>query len=157
MMSMNSESIVITSPIGNLKITAEAEEVLTKVEFVNDTQTESKNRLLIEAAAQLEEYFRGDRKKFDLPLKVKGTRFQESVWKALQDIPYGSTCSYKDIAEKINNPKAVRAIGQANKANSLPIIIPCHRVVGKDKSLTGYAGSQVDKKEILLQGESAAN
>jgi methylated-DNA-[protein]-cysteine S-methyltransferase len=151
---MNIESIVIASPIGNLKITAE-ENFLRKVEFVMDPESTNEHELLMEAANQLEEYFKGARTEFDLPLRTKGTPFQEAVWKALQDIPYGSTCSYKDIAEKINNPKAVRAIGQANKANSLPILIPCHRVLGKDQSLTGYAGSQVDKKEILLGLEKA--
>ncbi|WP_421385410.1 methylated-DNA--[protein]-cysteine S-methyltransferase [Bacillus salacetis] len=146
--------MVISSPIGNLKITAE-EGCLTKLEFVTDAEADSENGLLREAAAQLKAYFKGERQVFDLPLKMEGTHFQESVWNALKDIPYGSTCSYKDIAEKIDKPKAVRAIGQANKANSLPILIPCHRVVGKNNSLTGYAGSQVDKKEILLRVEKA--
>jgi methylated-DNA-[protein]-cysteine S-methyltransferase len=154
MKRMNSESMVIFSPVGNLKLTAEGE-YLTKVEFVAEPESDTENELLIEAAAQLNEYFKGERELFELPLKIQGTPFQESVWKALMDIPYGSTCSYKDIAERIDKPKAVRAIGQANKANSLPIIIPCHRVVGKDQSLTGYAGKQVDKKEILLRVEMA--
>ncbi|WP_420808764.1 methylated-DNA--[protein]-cysteine S-methyltransferase [Bacillus salacetis] len=154
MKTLKTESMVVTSPVGNLKITAE-EGFLTKVEFVTAPESTSENTLLQKAAAQMEEYFRGNREKFDLPIKTKGTPFQESVWEALKDIPYGSTCSYKQIAEKINNPKAVRAIGQANKSNSLPIIIPCHRVIGKNQSLTGYAGSQVDKKEILLKVEKA--
>jgi methylated-DNA-[protein]-cysteine S-methyltransferase len=154
MKRMNSESMVIFSPVGNLKLTAEGE-YLTKVEFVAEPESDTENELLIEAAAQLNEYFKGERELFELPLKIQGTPFQESVWNALLDIPYGSTCSYKDIAERIDKPKAVRAIGQANKANSLPIIIPCHRVVGKDQSLTGYAGKQVDKKEILLRVEMA--
>ncbi|WP_409253494.1 methylated-DNA--[protein]-cysteine S-methyltransferase [Bacillus sp. SCS-153A] len=154
MKSMSSESIVISSPIGNLKITAD-NEFLTKVEFVTDPKSNSENPLLKKASSQIEEYFKGERKVFELPLKVKGTPFQESVWGALREIPYGKTCSYKDIAERIGRPTAVRAIGQANKANSLPIIIPCHRVVGKDQSLTGYAGKQVDKKETLLRVEMA--
>ncbi|EDL65096.1 methylated-DNA--[protein]-cysteine S-methyltransferase [Bacillus sp. SG-1] len=151
---MSSASIVISSPIGNLKITAD-NEFVTKVEFVSDPESGSENDILNKAASQFDEYFKGERKAFDLPVKWKGTPFQESVWNALQEIPYGSTCSYKDIAERIGRPKAVRAIGQANKANSLPIIIPCHRVVGIDQSLTGYAGKQVDKKETLLKVELA--
>lgn len=154
MKSMSSASIVISSPIGNLKITAD-NDFVTKVEFVSDPESGSENDLLNKAASQFDEYFKGERKAFDLPVKWKGTPFQESVWNALQEIPYGNTCSYKDIAERIGRPKAVRAIGQANKANSLPIIIPCHRVVGKDQSLTGYAGKQVDKKETLLKVELA--
>jgi methylated-DNA-[protein]-cysteine S-methyltransferase len=147
---MKEESMVVSSPLGNLKLTV-SEGFLTRVDFVAEAPVPvPENELLSKAALQLEEYFSGTRKDFDLPLKMNGTPFQESVWNCLLGIPYGSTCSYKDIAEKINNPKAVRAIGQANKANALPIIVPCHRVIGKDKSLTGYAGKQLDKKEKLL-------
>ncbi|WP_456271747.1 methylated-DNA--[protein]-cysteine S-methyltransferase [Bacillus sp. AK031] len=146
---MKEESMVVSSPLGNLRLTA-AEGCLTRVAFVEEPVSAPENELLSKAASQLEEYFSGTRKDFELPLKMEGTIFQEAVWNCLLEIPYGSTWSYKDIAEKINNPKAVRAIGQANKANALPIIVPCHRVIGKDKSLTGYAGKQIDKKEKLL-------
>jgi methylated-DNA-[protein]-cysteine S-methyltransferase len=148
-----SESMVVSSPVGNLELTV-SEGFLIKVEFVEDPVTATENELLSKTAFQLEEYFSGKRKNFELPLKMKGTPFQEAVWNSLLEIPYGSTYSYQDIAEKINNPKAVRAIGQANKANALPIIVPCHRVIGKDKSLTGYAGKQFDKKEKLLMVEA---
>lgn len=109
--------------------------------------------LLQEALKQLDEYFAGKRKVFQLPLKWKGTIFQEKVWQALCDIPYGTTASYSEIAEKIGHPKAVRAVGQANRANELAIIVPCHRVIGKNRSLTGYAGNRTDVKEKLLRLE----
>jgi methylated-DNA-[protein]-cysteine S-methyltransferase len=110
-----------------------------------------------EAARQLEEYFAGKRKQFDVPLVLRGTPFQMAVWKALQEIPYGETRSYKDIAAAIGRPNAVRAVGQANRANPVAIIVPCHRVVGSDGSLTGYAGAQIHLKEKLLQLEKACN
>lgn len=114
---------------------------------------ESDAPLLQEAWRQFDQYFSGERKQFELPLKWKGTAFQEKVWKALCDIPYGETASYSEIAERIGNPKAVRAVGQANRANELAIIVPCHRVVGKNQALTGYAGHRTDVKEALLQME----
>lgn len=114
------------------------------------------NVLLIETIRQLEEYFLGERRSFTLPLEQKGTAFQMSVWSELDNIPFGQTKSYQDIASAIGNSKAVRAIGQANKANKLPIIIPCHRVIGKNLSLTGYAGKRTDIKEKLLLLEGAA-
>ncbi|MCU9612295.1 methylated-DNA--[protein]-cysteine S-methyltransferase [Caldibacillus lycopersici] len=110
-------------------------------------------RILLEAKKQLEEYFARERRSFELPITFGGTVFQQSVWKSLLNIPYGETRSYQFIAEKIGNPKAVRAIGQANRANNLPIIIPCHRVIGKNGKLTGYAGTRTDIKEKLLQLE----
>ncbi|WP_226567062.1 methylated-DNA--[protein]-cysteine S-methyltransferase [Bacillus stratosphericus] len=109
--------------------------------------------VLREAKKQLHEYFHGHRKVFDLPLKQSGSSFQEQVWEALSAIPYGESRSYADIAEEIGNPKAVRAIGQANRRNALPIFIPCHRVIGKDRSLTGYAGTKTDMKAVLLELE----
>lgn len=113
------------------------------------------NEIVKEAVQQMEEYFSKRRKDFDLPLKMEGTEFQRSVWKVLHSIPLGTTYSYQEVAEKIGNSKAVRAIGQANKANRLPIIIPCHRVIGKNKKLTGYAGTRIDIKEKLLTLEGA--
>ena len=101
------------------------------------------------AAAQLTEYFSGARREFDLPLDPQGTDFQKSVWKALQDIPYGKTKSYKQIAEAIKNPKACRAVGMANNKNPIWIIIPCHRVIGADGSLTGYGGGLGMKEKLL--------
>ncbi len=104
------------------------------------------------AASQLQLYFEGELYKFDLPLKIKGTEFQQKVWKALMDIPYGQTRSYKDIAQMIGQPNAARAIGMANNKNPLLIIIPCHRVIGTSGSLTGYAAG-LDLKINLLKIE----
>jgi methylated-DNA-[protein]-cysteine S-methyltransferase len=111
--------------------------------------------LLKEAVKQFKEYLTGDRIMFELPLYQSGTDFQQRVWNVLIDIPYGQTWSYYDVASHIHSPKAVRAVGQANKANQLPIIVPCHRVIGKNKKLTGYAGNKVDLKEKLLRLEGA--
>lgn len=113
-------------------------------------QSNGENEVLQQTRQQLKEYFLKKRQHFDLPMAVSGTPFQQSVWEALMEIPYGETKSYADIAERIHHPKAVRAVGQANKANRLPIVIPCHRVIGKNKQLTGYAGKQVHLKEKLL-------
>jgi methylated-DNA-[protein]-cysteine S-methyltransferase len=112
--------------------------------------------LLKECTTQLQEYFSGNRKEFSIPIQPQGTAFQMAIWNQLLTIPFGETRSYLDIAVEIGNPQAVRAVGQANKANSLPIIIPCHRVIGKNASLTGYAGTRTDIKEILLDLEGAA-
>lgn len=102
---------------------------------------------------QLEEYFSGKREVFDLPLSPRGTAFQLRVWKSLQNIPFGKTVSYSDIAHDIRNPNAVRAVGLANGRNPIPIIIPCHRVIGKDGSLTGYGGGLPIKEKLLaLEG-----
>ncbi len=108
--------------------------------------------LIQEAARQLGEYFDGRRKEFDLPLSLHGTEFQQSVWEALQAIPVGETRSYKEIAVQIGNPRASRAVGTANNRNPVIIIIPCHRVVGQDGSLTGYVGG-LPVKQYLLELE----
>ncbi len=103
---------------------------------------------------ELEEYFTGSRKTFDIPLDFAGTDFQEQSWNALLKIPYGETRSYQDQANTINNPKAVRAVAGANHRNKISILIPCHRVIGKNGSLTGYGG-EVWRKEFLLKLENA--
>ena len=108
--------------------------------------------LLKKAYQQLQEYLMGKRKIFDLPLAPKGTEFQQKVWKALQEIPYGKTCSYKDIAINVGNIKTCRAVGMANNKNPIAIFIPCHRVIGANGKLVGYAGG-LDLKEKLLQIE----
>ena len=109
--------------------------------------------LLSMATIQLDEYFQGKRTTFSLPFKLTGTPFQLAVWKELQNIPYGKTTSYKEITQKINKPKAYRAVGMANNKNPLPIIIPCHRVIGSDGRLTGYAGGTARKLALLqLEG-----
>ena len=110
--------------------------------------------LIQEAYRQLTEYLIGVRKCFDLPLNPRGTEFQQQVWKALCDIPYGETRSYKQIAEAIGNPKAVRAVGMANNRNPLLIVIPCHRVIGANGKLVGYAAG-IEMKEYLLKLEKS--
>ena len=107
-----------------------------------------------EAHQQLAEYLKGERKSFDLPLRMKGTDFQQRVWNALLDIPYGETRSYEQIAEAIGKPKAVRAVGMANNRNPLLIVVPCHRVIGADGKLVGY-GAGIEKKEFLLRLEKS--
>lgn len=120
---------------------------ITEVHFGSGEQIASP--LAETAAAQLREYTEGQRTKFDLPLAPKGTDFQLAVWEALLQIPYGQTRSYGEIAEMIGKPKAARAVGLACNRNPLPILIPCHRVVGKDRKLTGYAGGMDLKQQLL--------
>ncbi|WP_287792762.1 methylated-DNA--[protein]-cysteine S-methyltransferase [Megamonas sp.] len=110
--------------------------------------------LLSMATIQLDEYLQGKRTTFSLPFKLTGTPFQLAVWKELQNIPYGKTTSYKEIAQKINKPKAYRAVGMANNKNPLPIIIPCHRVIGSNGKLIGYAGG-LNLKNYLLELEKS--
>ncbi|PYZ95284.1 [Fe-S]-binding protein [Salipaludibacillus keqinensis] len=109
---------------------------------------------LQQAKHQLTEYFSGEREEFDLPLDLIGTKFQQLVWDQVSRIPYGVTKSYKQIAREIGAPKAVRAIGGSNNKNPVPIIIPCHRVIGSNGSMVGYGGG-LDKKEILLRLEGS--
>ncbi|SFL54948.1 methylated-DNA-[protein]-cysteine S-methyltransferase [Gracilibacillus orientalis] len=109
---------------------------------------------LKETITQLDQYFNGERKTFSIPYKFHGTPFQRKVWQALAKIEYGETCSYLDIAQHIDSPKAVRAVGGANNKNPISIVIPCHRVIGKNGNLIGYGGG-LDKKEYLLTLERA--
>ena len=125
-----------------------------RLEFVNISNDEinqagDDSPLLTEAFRQLEEYFRGERKNFDLPLELHGTDFQRRVWQELLKIPYGETVSYKNIAERVGNPYAARAVGMANNKNPIPIIIPCHRVIGSNGKLVGYAGGLELKQKLL--------
>ena len=140
------------SPIGKIKIEVEDRSVIG-VYFSDESSEENRNELVDECKKQLEEYFNGKRKSFDLNIKfVKGTEFQLKVWNVLKEIPYGEKVTYKYIAEKINNPKAVRAVGGANNKNPISIIIPCHRVIGVNGKMVGYAEG-IDKKEFLLKLE----
>lgn len=110
-----------------------------------------------EPLRQLNEYFAGKRQDFDLEIALEGTPFQKQVWQELRRIPFGETASYQTIAERLGNPKACRAVGMANNKNPLPIIIPCHRIIGKDGSLTGYGGGLTVKQQLLdLEREPAA-
>lgn len=140
----------LKTPVGNLFLTANEKELLS-VEFSDgkENSTSKKPLILKQAEKQLIEYFSGKRKKFDLKKKYSGTEFQLKVWKALEKIPYGKTASYEDIAKKIGNPNAYRAVGNANNKNKISVIIPCHRVIAKDGKLAGYGGG-IGRKEYLL-------
>lgn len=149
--------LFLASPLGRIGI-AENGRALTDLFFGGEALPGAVVRstpLLERAAAQLEEYFAGTRTAFDLPLEAEGTPFQRRVWEALQEIPYGTTVSYARIAARAGNPRASRAVGAANRRNPLAIVVPCHRVVGADGSLTGYAGG-LERKEFLLRLERAA-
>ncbi|NND66319.1 MAG: methylated-DNA--[protein]-cysteine S-methyltransferase [Halioglobus sp.] len=148
----------LPSPIGLLRLTAEGGR-LTAILFPDQhgaqkAQYSDKDPVLADCAQQLTEYFAGRRKVFDLPLGAAGTAFQQEVWDALVAIPYGEVRSYRDIAHAIRREKAVRAVGAANGRNPLPIVVPCHRVIGADGSLTGFAGG-LDAKKKLLELEGA--
>ena len=140
------------SPFGPITLQSDGQ-ALTGLDFGEETQAVYKEFQVFDATKrELDEYFSGKRKHFTVPLKTEGTPFQKQVWDALRTIPYGETRSYEDIAIQIGNPKACRAIGMANNRNSIGIIIPCHRVIGKDGTLVGYAGG-LDKKIALLDLE----
>ncbi len=115
-----------------------------------DALVNEENEVLRAVAQQLQEYVQGARKEFDYHFELHGTNFQKSVWQALQDIPHGTTTTYGVIAKKIGNPKASRAVGMAIGANPLSILIPCHRVIGANNSLTGYRGGLEMKKKLLV-------
>ncbi len=117
---------------------------LLKAEFV-----EQEDVIISQSKQQIDEYLRGDRQTFDIPLLLVGTEFQQQVWHALQGIAYGETCSYLDVAKAINNPKAVRAVASANGANAIAIIIPCHRVIESGGGLGGYGGGIAVKQRLL--------
>lgn len=140
-------------PVGNLTI-GEKNGALRYITAgtVSGIQIRKETELIRETKRQLDEYFKGDRTTFDLPLDMEGTPFQVKVWHALQAIPYGETRTYKEIAEVIGNPKAVRAVGMANHVNPFIIVVPCHRVIGTNGKLTGYAAG-LDKKLLLLELE----
>jgi methylated-DNA-[protein]-cysteine S-methyltransferase len=148
------ESCYLNSPVGWIRITADADGI-TSVDFISDPpKTVEPLSLphLKEAYKQLTEYFQGERLTFNLPLNAKGTEFQRTVWTSLGQVPFGTTISYKELATRIGRPTATRAVGMANNRNPLPIIVPCHRVIGKDGALIGY-GSGLAIKERLLQIE----
>lgn len=150
----------IPSPVGALTLVGAGDE-LVGLYFDGDANGAPRagwardERRLRPAAVQLQEYFVGKRTRFDLPLAPRGTAFQKAVWAALLRIPFGETASYGDIARAIGKPAASRAIGGANHRNPIAIVIPCHRVIGADGSLTGYGGG-LDHKRLLLQLEARA-
>lgn len=142
------------SPIGTLELVCTNSE-LAEINYVEKLKPNKElNSITKKVIKQLEEYFAGERETFELPLKQKGTIFQENVWQKLTQIPFGETRSYKELARMTGSPKAARAIGNANNQNHIPIIIPCHRVVNADGKLGGYA-SGTDKKKMLLELEGA--
>lgn len=146
------------SPIGALTLIANGEALVgLYMEEHGSARPEAVERstpLLERAGAQLDEYFAGARRDFDLPLAPRGTDFQRQVWSALRSIPFGATWSYAEVARRIGRPEAVRAVGAANGRNPIGIVIPCHRVVGSDGSLTGYGGG-LPRKRWLLAHEGA--
>ncbi|MFT5872369.1 MAG: methylated-DNA-[protein]-cysteine S-methyltransferase [Clostridium sp.] len=152
---------IYDSPIGLIHVVVD-EIGVRKVELFEEDWVAYNNKyqpipkdkeLCKEVIAQLDEYFKGKRRNFDIPLSIEGTQFRKKVWNALKDIPYGETRNYLQIAEYIGNPQAVRAVGQANKSNQLPIIIPCHRVIGKSGNLVGFAGNRTPTQKLLLEIE----
>lgn len=141
------------TPLGRVRI-AEDGEGITSLQFADGgpCSTQTAGRYLSDAGAQLLEYFAGKRRTFDLPLSTHGSEFQERVWAALGRIPYGETRSYRQIAGMVGNDQAARAVGMANNRNPILILIPCHRVIGKDGRLVGYAGG-IERKRRLLELE----
>lgn len=142
------------APVGELVITYQDGAVIALKRADATALPEDAPNALTEAVCQqLDEYFAGTRTAFDFPLRLQGTPFQEKVWAALRDIPYGETRSYQQIAQAIGQPKACRAVGMANHRNPIYIIVPCHRVVGANGALTGYGGG-LDMKKALLELEA---
>ena len=148
---------ILQTRLGEIGL-AENEGAITNIFFRNTVMPRdylmAETPLLNEAGRQLTEYFEGGRRDFDLPLSPEGTEFERQVWDALLTIPFGQVRSYKDIAVQIGRPKACRAVGRANGLNPIGIVIPCHRVIGADGRLTGYAGG-LEFKEALLQLEGS--
>lgn len=145
---------IYQSPIGALTILS-GDKGIKAIKFYEDEKVKAQgrtNEMTRWAVKELEEYFQGKRKVFTVPCVSQGTDFQKRVWEALTRIPYGETRTYKEIAVEIGNPGASRAVGMANNKNPVPIIIPCHRVIGSDGKLTGYAGG-LEVKEFLLNLE----
>jgi methylated-DNA-[protein]-cysteine S-methyltransferase len=146
----------LESPIGTLLIAGDAD-TIREIHFPKNGMPvppepdwiESQRGPVAEAVRQLNEYFAGRRNDFDLPLAPNGTEFQRTVWSRLQEIPYGETISYGELAKRVGNPKASRAVGAANGSNPIPIVIPCHRVIGSNGKLTGFGGGLPTKERLL--------
>ncbi len=143
----------VDTPLGRMEVCA-GDSGITSLNFVEETSSVNSSSITDEAIRQINQYFDGERRTFNIALDATGTDFQQGVWQALCAIDYGQTCSYQDIAEAIENPKAVRAVGAANGKNPISIIVPCHRVIGANGALTGYA-SGVDRKAWLLKHEGS--
>ena len=145
---------IYETPLGTIKI-SEKDNFITGISFcqIKNIEYVNPNKLTDEAAAQFIEYVKGQRKNFDLPIKLEGTDFQKHVWEALRKIPYGEVSTYVDIASTVGSPRASRAIGKANNKNPILVVVPCHRVVGANSSLTGYAAG-IEIKQKLLEIEN---
>ena len=153
------------SPVGELRLISN-EKALVAILWENDDperilfsdlQLHKNLSILCETEKQLKEYFKGNRVHFDLELQPSGTSFQEKVWKALREIPYGETRSYLQVARRVGSPKACRAVGAANGRNPISIIVPCHRVIGANGKLTGFAGGLKAKRLLLDLEKSTGN
>ncbi len=144
--------VVYSTMIGNIKI-GYINHVVTMIQKVEEDETfENRNLFTDDVYVQLQEYFSGKRKKFDFDLEIKGTEFQKKVWYELLKIPYGEVITYKELAKRVGNDKASRAVGNANNKNKIGIVIPCHRVIGSNHKLVGYAGG-LDMKQFLIELE----
>jgi len=145
----------LESPIGTIEVTVNEGGAVVSVSFVDEPIPEAgeTGHACARAVRQLEEYFRNERRRFELELEPEGTDFEYRVWSAVQRIPFGATDSYGEIARRLAEPGAARAVGHANARNPIAIIVPCHRVIGSDGDLTGYAGG-LDRKKWLLDMES---
>ena len=142
----------LESPLGIVEIKASSLGITQVIFSGTQSSPINSNEITLGGKQQLEEYFAGKRKTFDLPLDQQGTAFQNAIWTCLTQIPFGQTLSYLDIANKVGNPKSVRAVGGANGRNPIGIIVPCHRVIGANGTLTGYAGG-IERKLWLLEHE----
>ncbi|MBT8244440.1 MAG: methylated-DNA--[protein]-cysteine S-methyltransferase [Winogradskyella sp.] len=148
------QTCTIETPLGHAIIVGDANGISSV--SIGDTSKEISQIIpeeLLDCVTQLKEYFREEREYFDLKLNPSGTDFQKKVWQQLQQIPFGKTCSYLELSKQLGNPKAIRAIANANGKNPLWVIIPCHRVIGSDGSLTGYAGG-LHRKQWLINHEN---
>lgn len=153
---MNMKTAILNSPLGRIEINGDNSGIASVI-FLDSEEIDISETIpseLMEAVTQLKEYFDGEREEFSLKLSPKGTDFQKRVWDELQKIPYGKTLSYQQIANELGDPKVIRAAASANGKNPISIIIPCHRVIGSDGSLTGYSGG-LDRKKWLLEHENA--
>jgi methylated-DNA-[protein]-cysteine S-methyltransferase len=150
--------MIYNSPVGSIEINI-ADGFIYEIIFIDSEEKQTKTpsaivsaesiKILNQCIAQLDEYFSGKRKNFDLPIRQKGTEFQQKVWTELMQIPYGKTISYLQLAQRLGNVKTIRAAASANGRNQLSIVVPCHRVIGSDGSLTGYGGGLPRKKWLL--------
>lgn len=150
------DEYLMGSPIGCLHLKA-TEDALVELSFLEENinqKSKPSSGIIDRAIEQLKQYFEGDRTAFDLPLDPDGTEFQLQVWDLLKEIPFGTTTTYSRLSQKMGNPKAIRAIGKANGQNPIPIIIPCHRVIGANNNLIGYSGG-IENKRWLLKHEGS--